>query len=60
MKFCGRGEKMRNASSHQGENERQWKKSEKEQARYFFHKGDVTQDDTQRRFLAQHSVESML
>ena len=36
------------------------KKSEKEQARYFFHKGDVTQDDTQRRFLAQHSVESML
>ena len=23
MKFCGRGEKMRNASSHQGENERQ-------------------------------------
>ena len=36
------------------------KKSEKEQARYFFHKGDVTQDDTQRRFLAQHSVESIL
>ena len=26
MKFCSGGEKMRNASGHQGENERQWKK----------------------------------
>ena len=26
LKFCSGGEKMRNASSHQGENERQWKK----------------------------------
>ena len=29
-KFCSGGEKMRNASGHQGENERQWKKSEQE------------------------------
>ena len=26
MKFCSGGEKMRNASGHLGENERQWKK----------------------------------
>ena len=26
MKFCSGGEKMRNASGHQRENERQWKK----------------------------------
>ena len=29
---------MRNASGHQGENERQWKKSEKERVRKFPHK----------------------
>ena len=32
------GVKMRNASGHQGENERQWKKSEQEHARQFLHK----------------------
>ena len=30
MKFCSRSEKIRNASGHPGENERQWKKSEQE------------------------------
>ena len=29
---------MRNASGYQGENERQWKKSEKERVRKFHHK----------------------
>ena len=29
MKFCSSGEKMRNASGHQGENEQQWKKENK-------------------------------
>ena len=29
MKFCSGGEKMRNASGHLGENERQWKKVNK-------------------------------
>ena len=28
---------MRNATDHQGENERQWKKSEQEHVRYFLH-----------------------
>ena len=27
MKFCSGGGKMRNASGHQGENERQWQKN---------------------------------
>ena len=30
MTFCNGGEKMRNASGHLGENEREWKKSEQE------------------------------
>ena len=30
MKFCSGGEKMRNASSHLGENERQWIKVNKD------------------------------
>ena len=38
LKFCSGGEKMRNASGHQGENERLWKKSEKERVRKFPHK----------------------
>ena len=38
IKFCSGSEKMRNASGHQGENERQWKKSEQEHARQFLHK----------------------
>ena len=38
IKFCSGSEKMRNASGHQGENERQWKKSEKERVRKFPHK----------------------
>ena len=38
MKFCSGGEKMRNASGHLGENERQWKKSEQEHVRHFLHK----------------------
>ena len=29
MKFCSGGEKIRNASGHLGENERQWKKVNK-------------------------------
>ena len=38
MKFCSVGEKIRNASGHLGENERQWKKSEQEHVRHFLHK----------------------
>ena len=39
MEFCSGGEKMRNASGHWDENERQWKKkSEKEHVRHFLHK----------------------
>ena len=38
IRFCSGSEKMRNASGHQGENERQWKKSEKERVRKFPHK----------------------
>ena len=38
MKFCSGGEKMRNASGHLGENERQWKKSEQEHVRHFLQK----------------------
>ena len=34
-KFCCGGEKMKNASGHQGENERQWKKSDQEHVRHF-------------------------
>ena len=37
-KFCSGSEKMKNACGHQGENERQWKKSEQEYARYFLQK----------------------
>ena len=38
-KFYSGGEKTRNASGHQGENERQWKKKmEQEQMRYLLHK----------------------
>ena len=36
-KFCSGGGKIRNASAHQGENERQWK-NEQEHARHFLHK----------------------
>ena len=36
-KFCSGGEKMRNASGDQDENERQWKKSEQEHVRHFLH-----------------------
>ena len=36
-KFCNSGEKMRNAAGHQGENGRQWKKSEQEHVHYFLH-----------------------
>ena len=38
MKFCSGGEKVRNASGHQGENERQRKKREQEHIRHFLHK----------------------
>ena len=38
MKYCSGGEKMRNASGHLGENERQWKESEQEHVRHFLHK----------------------
>ena len=38
MKFCSGGEKIRNASGHLGENERQWKKTEQEQVQHFLHK----------------------
>ena len=38
MKICSGGEKMRNASRHLGENERQWKKSEQEHVKHFLHK----------------------
>ena len=40
MKFCSGGEKMRNASGHLGDNERQWKKSEQEHdhVRHFLYK----------------------
>ena len=38
MKFCSSREKMRNASGHLGENERQWKKSEQEHVQHFLHK----------------------
>ena len=38
-KFYSRGdEKMRNASGHQDENERQWKKSEQRRIQDFLHK----------------------
>ena len=47
---------MRNTSDLQGENERQRKKkkSGQEHVRQSLQKGYVTQDDSQRRFLAQH------
>ena len=62
---------MRNASSYQGENERQNKVNRntnissikrvtrklKEVSRF---KGDVTRNDSQRRFLAQHSITTFL
>ena len=65
------GEKMRNASSYQGENERQNKVNRntnissikrvtrklKEVSRF---KGDVTRNDSERRFLAQHSITILL
>ena len=35
MEFCSGGEKIRNASGHLGENERQEKKSEQEDVRTF-------------------------
>ena len=35
MKFCSGGEKIRNASGHLGEKERQWKKSGQEHVRHF-------------------------
>ena len=38
MKFCSSAEKMRNASGHLGEKERQWKKSEQEHVQHFPHK----------------------
>ena len=38
MKFCSGSEKIRNASGHLAENERQWKKSEQEHVRNFLHK----------------------
>ena len=38
MKICSGSEKMRNASRHLGENERQWKKSEQEHVQHFLHK----------------------
>ena len=38
LKICSGGEKMRNASRHLGENERQWKKSEQEHVQHFLHK----------------------
>ena len=38
MKFCSGAKKMRIASGHLGENERQWKKSEQEDVRHFLHK----------------------
>ena len=38
MKFCSSREKMRNASGHHVENERQRKKSEQEHVRYLLHK----------------------
>ena len=37
-KFYDGGEKVRNASDYQGENEQQWKKSEQEHIQYFPHK----------------------
>ena len=48
---------MRNPSDVQGGNERQRKKKcGREHVRQSLHKGDVTRDDSQRRFLAQHIV----
>ena len=48
---------MKNPSDLQGENERQRKKKPgQEQVRRSLHKGDVTRNDSQRRFLAQHIV----
>ena len=41
-KFYSGGEKMRNASGHQGENERQSNKSEQEQIQHFLHRTHVT------------------
>ena len=38
MKYCSGSEKMRNASGHLGENERQSKESEQEHVRHFLHK----------------------
>ena len=35
-------------------------KSEREHVRHFLHKGDVTRDDSQRRFLAQHNIKALL
>ena len=52
----------------QGENERQWKKSEREHVRHFLHqkqttcntypKSDVTRDDSQQRLLALHKIKA--
>ena len=35
-------------------------KSEREHVRHFLHKGDVTRDDSQQRFLAQHNIKALL
>ena len=49
---------MSNANDLQGENELQGKKKKRgqQQVPQSLHKGDVTRDDSQRRFLAQHIV----
>ena len=38
MTFCNGGEKMRNASGHLGQNEREWEKREQEHERHFLRK----------------------
>ena len=50
---------MRNVSSYQGENEQQNKVNRNTNVSSRF-KGDVTRNDSKRRFLAQHSITTLL
>ena len=60
-KFCSGGDKIRRAGGYQckvkmGGSE----KSEQEHVRHFLHKGEITRDDSQQRFLAQHNIKALL
>ena len=64
MKFCSGGEKMRNASGHLGENERQWKKKWQEHVQHFLLKtcsrAKQRQRNVQRKCAARAKVAFLL